>query len=439
MPIPHAPARDAARPGQDAARRDGQILAALDGASGPALRRMAACPAAFFRGAAALFHRDLAAAGAGAPGAPYLDERTGRIWVHGDLHAGSFGTYLDATGRLVFGVTGSGEAYVGPFTWDLLRCATSVALLGRARGLGDAGITELVRSFADAYREHVRALASGADAVPPATLDTADGPLLAALRTARARTRARLLAPLTELCAGERRFAVGSGTVELDAAARYTVLAAFDGYLETLAETGPSRPEAYRVKDVVGRRGTGPADAIAYDLLLEGASDVLESDVVLTVRPVPPPALARHRPVPEVAAHVRHEGHRAVLARRALQAHADPWLGWTALADTGLLVGEESPYAVGLDWSALDDPAEFAAAVAGLGRVTAAAHAAGDGKERHPLVPFRPERAVDAAIAADEDGFGPLLADAAHAAASRARADHRIFVELLREDRFPGR
>ncbi|MFF0626025.1 DUF2252 family protein [Streptomyces sp. NPDC004296] len=439
MPISHAPARDSAWHGQDTARREGQLLAALDTASGPALRRMAGSPAAFFAGGAALFHHDLAAAGAGAPGAPYLDERTGRVWIHGDLHAGSFGTYLDATGRLVFGVTGSGEAYVGPFTWDLKRCAASVALLGHARGLSDARITELVRAFAAAYREHVHALASGADAIPPATLDTADGPLLAVLRAARGRTRAGLLAPLTEVCDGERRFTGGRGTVELDAAARYTVLAAFDGYLETLPETGPARPEAYRVKDVVGRPGATPADPASYDLLLEGGSDVLESDVVLTMRQVPAPALARHRPVPEVTEHVRHEGHRAALARRALQAHADPWLGWTALNGTGLLVGEVSPYAVGLDWSALDAPEEIAAAVAGLGRVTAAAHAAGDGKDRHPLVPFRPERAVDAAIAADEDGFGPLLADAALAAASRARADHRIFVELLRDDRFPGR
>ncbi|MFI1201304.1 DUF2252 family protein [Streptomyces sp. NPDC020883] len=437
MPIPHAPARHSTHPGQDTDRRDGAILAALDVVPGPALRRMAGSPAAFFRGAAALFHHDLAASGAGAQGAPYLDERTSRVWIHGDLHAGSFGAYLDATGRLVFGVTGSDEAYVGPFTWDLKRCATSVALLGHARGLSDARITELVRAFAASYREHVHALASGADAGPPCTLDTADGPLLAVLRAARGQTRAGLLAPLTELSGGERRFAGGRGGVELDAAARYTVLAAFDGYLETLPETGPARPEAYRVKDVVGRRGPGTDGAAAYDLLLEGASDVLESDVVLTVRPAPASSLARYRPVPDVAEHVRHDGHRAALARRALQAHADPWLGWTALDGTGLLVGEVAPYTAGLDWSALDDPEEIAAAVAGLGRVTAAAHAAGDGKERHPLVPFRPERAVDAALAADEDGFGPLLADFAHSGAARARADHRIFVELLREGRFP--
>ncbi|ANZ19253.1 hypothetical protein SNOUR_30040 [Streptomyces noursei ATCC 11455] len=437
MPIPHAPTRDTARPGQDTARRDGEILAALDTAPEGALRRMAGSPAAFFRGAAALFHHDLAAAGAGAQGTPYLDERTARVWIHGDLHAGSFGGYLDATGRLVFGVTGSGESYVGPFTWDLKRCAASVALLGHARGLSDTRITELVRAFAAAYREHVHALASDADTAPPCTLDTADGPLLAVLRAARGRTRAGLLASRTERCDGERRLAVGHDGVELDAAARYTVLAAFDGYLETLPESSLTRPEAYRIKDVVGRRGTGTADAEAYDLLLEGGSDVLESDVVLTMRRARTPSLARYRPLPDVAEHVRHDGQLAVLARCALQTHADPWLGWTALDDAGLVVGEVSPYTTGLDWSGLDDPEEFAAAVVGLGRVTAAAHAAGDGKARHPLVPFRPERAIDAALAADEDGFGPLLADFAHSGAARARADHALFVELLRDGRFP--
>ncbi|GAA4947621.1 hypothetical protein GCM10023238_12440 [Streptomyces heliomycini] len=39
---------------------------------------------------------------------------------------------------------------------------------------------------------------------------------------------------MTEIRDFERRFAPGGGAVELDAATRYKVLAAFDGYLETL-------------------------------------------------------------------------------------------------------------------------------------------------------------------------------------------------------------
>jgi uncharacterized protein (DUF2252 family) len=45
-------------------------------------RKMAASPFAFYRGSACLFYADVA----GTPD-PFLDERTSRVWIHGDLHA----------------------------------------------------------------------------------------------------------------------------------------------------------------------------------------------------------------------------------------------------------------------------------------------------------------------------------------------------------------
>ena len=53
------------------------------------------------------------------PTTAFLDERTSRVWIHGDLHAENFGTYMNAYGQLVFNVNDFDEAYVGPFTWDL--------------------------------------------------------------------------------------------------------------------------------------------------------------------------------------------------------------------------------------------------------------------------------------------------------------------------------
>ena len=121
------------------------------------------------------------------------------MWIHGDLHAENFGTYMDANGRLIFNVNDFDEAYVGPFTWDLKRFAASVALIGYAKALSDEQITDLVRIYAAAYRERIHALATGAknDEVPPFTLDTAEGPLLDALRDARSLTRFGLLDSMT--------------------------------------------------------------------------------------------------------------------------------------------------------------------------------------------------------------------------------------------------
>lgn len=364
------------------------------------------------------------------------------MWIHGDLHAENFGTYMDSNGRLVFNVNDFDEAYVGPFLWDLKRFAASMALIGYAKALSDAQITDLVSVYAAAYRERIHALATGAkdDEVPPFTLDTAQGPLLDVLRDARSLTRFSLLDSMTEIRDFERRFTAGGGAIELDAATRYKVLAAFDGYLETLPDSSLARPDSYRVKDVVGRRGIGIGSAglPSYNILLEGHSDALENDVVIYVKQAQTPAVSRHIADPAVREYFLHEGHRTVISQRALQAHADPWLGWTELDGAGQLVAEVSPYAVDLDWSDLDDPEEMALVVADLGRATAAMHAAADDTSGESLVPFSTERAIDAAIAADEDALVPLLVDFAHDYGARARRDHQIFLDLFRNGRIPG-
>ncbi|TQK43902.1 uncharacterized protein (DUF2252 family) [Streptomyces sp. SLBN-118] len=417
----------------------GQLLAADPAAFRVKFRKMAASAFAFYRGTACLFYNDLERE---QHGGPFLDDRTGRVWIHGDLHAENFGTYMDANGRLIFNVNDFDEAYVGPFTWDLKRLAASLALIGYTKALSDEQITELVLVFAAAYRERIHALATGAknDEVPPFTLDTAEGPLLDALRDARSLTRFSLLDSMTEIRDFERRFAPGGGSIELDAATRYKVLAAFDGYLETLPESSLTRPDSYRVKDVVGRRGIGIGSAglPSYNILLEGNSDALENDVVIYMKQAQTPAVSRHITDASVREYFQHEGHRTVISQRALQDHADPWLGWTELDGAGQLVAEVSPYAVDLDWSDIDDPEEIAAVVGDLGRATATMHGAADYESGHSLVPFSTERAIDAAIAADEEGFPQLLVEFAHSYGARARADHQIFVDLFRNGRIPG-
>ncbi|MFE7124666.1 DUF2252 domain-containing protein [Streptomyces sp. NPDC057617] len=415
----------------------GELLAADPAAFQVKFRKMAASAFAFYRGTACLFYNDLERERRGA--GPFLDERTGRVWIHGDLHAENFGTYMDANGRLIFNVNDFDEAYIGPFTWDLKRFAASLALIGYTKALSDEQISGLVETYADAYRHRIHALATGAkdDEVPPFNLDTAQGPLLGALRSARSRTRFGLLDSMTEIREYERRFAPGGGAIELDAATRYKILAAFDGYLETLPESSLARPDSYRVKDVVGRRGVGIGSAglPSYNILLEGNSDALENDVVIYMKQAQTPAVSRHITDRAVREYFQHEGHRTVISQRALQAHADPWLGWTELDGAGQLVAEVSPYAVDLDWSDLDDPEEIATVVADLGRATATMHSAADNESGHSLVPFSTERAIDAAIAADEEGFARLLVDFAHSYGARARADHQIFVDLFRNGR----
>ncbi|MER7331177.1 MULTISPECIES: DUF2252 domain-containing protein [unclassified Micromonospora] len=402
-------------------------------------RKMAASPFAFYRGSASLFYADQLGDFADDR---FLDERTSRVWIHGDLHAENFGTYMNASGRLVFNVNDFDEAYVGPFSWDLKRLAASVALLGYAKALSDRAISDLVAGFAGSYLTELRAIAAGGDdAIGSITLDNADGVLRRVLQQARLNTRVDLLATQTTIDNYERRFSLGDGVFEVDGETRAKVCAAFEEYLGTLpASSARLRPVATHIKDVVLRKGVGIGSAglPSYNLLLEGHTEALENDVVIYMKQAQVPAVARHIADESIASYFQHQGHRTAESQRALQAHADPWLGFTELDGAGQLVAEVSPYAADLDWADVNEPEELAGVLADLGRAVARMHSVADDESSHDLVDYSTEEAIVAAVDADEAGFVAHLVDFAHAYGVRARQDHQLFVDLFRNGRLPG-
>ena len=122
-------------------------------------RKMAADPFAFYRGSAVLFYDDVARLED-----PWADERSGRVWIQGDLHAENYGTYMDSAGIFVFDVNDFDEAYLGHYTWDLQRMAASLALLGFRKALSDASIARLIETYARAYADTVRLFATSVSA-----------------------------------------------------------------------------------------------------------------------------------------------------------------------------------------------------------------------------------------------------------------------------------
>jgi hypothetical protein len=134
-----------------------------------------------------------------------------------------------------------------------------------------------------------------------------------------------------------------------------------------------------------------------------------------------------------------HHGHRTAVSQSALQAHADPWLGWTELDGTGYVVAEISPYDADLDWSELSEPAQLRPVVEQLGRATAKVHCVSDEDSGDtPLVEFQTEDAVAEAVGDRVDELVVDLTGFAHEYAERARADHHLFVAAFRSDRIPG-
>src|SRR5688500_1966373 len=180
----------------------GELMARDPAAFRRKFRKMAGSAFAFYRGSACVFYSAVAH-----EQAPFLDERTSRVWIHGDLHAENFGTYMNSEGILVFNVNDFDEAYVGPFSWDLKRFAASIALIGFAKALSDETIGELVGVYTDAYLREVRAVAArGDDAIGSLTLDNTEGVIHKVLQEARLNTRIDMLSEQTKVEDYERRF-----------------------------------------------------------------------------------------------------------------------------------------------------------------------------------------------------------------------------------------
>src|ERR687894_309903 len=365
-------------------------------------RKMAADPFAFYRGSACLFYADMEG-----EEDRWADERTSRVWIQGDLHAENFGTYMDGAGVFVFDVNDFDEAYLGHFTWDIKRMVASVALLGWMKAISDENIASLIETYVRTYIQQVHYFVhSDRDHEYSLRLETTDGDVRKILLETRLSTRVDLLDRTTLVDENfDRRFRRGPGVRELDDAERKGVQAAYEAYLETIPEAKRFRSLTYQVKDIVGRQGfgIGSAGLPAYNILVEGPTQALENDVVLSMKQGNVAAPSRIVHDEHIEHYFKHHGHRTAISQRALQAHADPWLGYTEMDEVGFVVSELSPYVEDLDWSDLTEPEEMAPVLDFLGRATAKVHCVADEDSDPTLVGFQTEDEVIGALSGDEE------------------------------------
>jgi uncharacterized protein (DUF2252 family) len=348
---------------------------------------------------------------------------------------------MDGEGTLVFDVNDFDEAYLGPFTWDLRRFVASLALMCWQKALPDAVIDDLCERYLRSYVEQVHYFVeSDRDHEWSLRLDTATDAVRTALLHAQLSTRIDLLDKLTVVEDHQRRFRHGPRTRELGRRERRRVEMAYDAYLKTIPESKRLGSISYNLKDVIGTSGfgIGSAGLPAYNILVEGHTQALENDIVLSMKQGNVAAPSRVVKDEQAENFFKHHGHRTAVSQSALQAHADPWLGWTEMAGTGYVVAEMSPYDADLDWSELSEPEQLGPVVEQLGRATAKVHCVSDkDSEGTPLVDFQTEDVVAEAVS-DADDFVKDLVEFAHGYADRARADHHLFVAAFRSDQIPG-
>jgi uncharacterized protein (DUF2252 family) len=260
--------------------------------------------------------------------------------------------------------------------------------------------------------------------------------VLEALEDARKIRRADLLDDMTSVHHGVRMFRHDPSVRRLGKREHGRVLAAYEHYLETIPEDKrSSRALFYDVRDVVGKSGfgIGSAGLPAYNVLIEGYSQALDNDVVLSMKQANVPALRRFVDYEQIDEYFEHEGQRTVVSQRALQAHTDPLLGYTSLEGVGYVVAEVSPYEVDLEWGDLTEPDEIAEVVDQLGRATAKIHCASDEDSTQDLVDFQVEEAIAATLEGRRNEFTEHVVDFGVSYAAVVREDHALFVDAFRE------
>jgi len=289
--------------------------------------RMAVSPFGFFRGAAPVMARDLAAL-----------PRTGLlVQLCGDAHIRNLGAFASAEGNIVFDINDFDETIRGPWEWDMKRLATSFVLAGRESGTTDRRCRDAVTVLVESYRIALSRFAR----TPFLELarhrvgrELEARPIDALLQKAERSTPGRNLQKLTTREGGAIHLANRPPLLQ-----RFTgkeaenVLASLPAYRETLAPDRRLIFDAYCAADVALKVvGTGSVGTRDYVILMFGIGE--DDPLFLQVKQEMPSCYAPFLDEPPAA----HDGLRVAEGQLRMQMTSDPLLGWTTIDGNHYLV-----------------------------------------------------------------------------------------------------
>lgn len=369
------------------ARRNAELIAQK-------YQLMAASPFAFFRGSAALYYGDVAKEAS-------LDSRA-RLPLQGDMHLENLGTYQTSKGTIAYDLNDFDEAFTGPVTWELARCAVSILLAADEAGLGAHDARELVEGFLREYRAQVKALVSHpAHLTEPLT--SASGPVQDVLEDAARQSRDAFINKLTSHGA----FKLGKKLSACSPALRSEVTRAIATYAAGRAEG----TDFFTVKDVAQRlAGVASIGRYRYVALLEGRTRSADDDVVLELKEEGGSAAGTR---------ASNEAARVLKAYAHFLPHPDALLGTARIQDLDFLVRELQPAKASVELAELKGSKDFGQFLDTVALVAARAHARG-GQSNALLAEVE-----------DEKAFVQRLTGFAVAYAEVVRADHHAFKQSL--------
>ncbi|MBO9539775.1 DUF2252 family protein [bacterium] len=351
---------------------------------------------AFFRGSAHLFYADVAKDKGLASSL--------KIPLMGDLHLENLGTYQTSEGSLAYDLNDFDESFVGPYTWEVARCATSILLAADEAGLKAGEGRDLVETFLVAYRDAVKGLAKNPQTLSrPLGAENLHGPAVEAIASASKASRADFIAKQTE----RGSFKLGKKLSACDEGTRERLRAAVAAYAAGRSEGA----RFYRVKDVAARlAGVASIGRYRYVALIEGASESPDDDVILEFKEEATSAAA-----PYAASPVADEAARVAQAYRYFLPGADRFLGTARVQGLDYLIRELQPAKGGVELADLKGSKGFASHMPAVALAAARAHA-------------RSGRVSDLiADMGDEKAFVARIRDFAVAYHDQVQEDHRAF------------
>jgi len=230
------------------------------------------------------------------------DRSLPRPLLCGDPHPENFGVMQGTDGKLVFGLNDFDEAKPGPFTWDVSRAMTGLALAAAEHGLSPDAADKALRSFAKRYVKTLRAHAK--DASDDGRITEKNAPrVVQDLLTSTAKTRSRK--KFLKKLVSDGQF---KETDELKRAPH--LRASVEAALQTYASKRDEGDAFFKVKDIAVKSGSGTASLgkTRMWVLVEGKGDKDKNDVVLELKPSSTSVLQGLTPMTALDAQLHQQG-----------------------------------------------------------------------------------------------------------------------------------
>ena len=313
----------------------------------------------FLRGTCHLFHQRMHE--------QKLTQQGPSAWLCGDLHLENFGTYLGDDGRTYFDINDFDEAILAPFSWDILRLATSILVAAPTLGLKNGAGKDQARQLVERYYAE---LSQG----KPRWIErkTADGPVGDLIDSLKKRDPVKFLNKRAPLVEGARSLTVdGIKTLALQPEDRAKLAAFFNGLAKSSA---PSKAMGFI--DAARRvAGTGSLGVTRFVILTQG-SGLPNGTWLLDFKASLPSAVAPYTTA--LQPKWPHEAVRVVAIQTLFQSHPPALLSPQVYQHSSFLMRQMQPTADRLDLNAIAaKPAAFGKVIDTMAALAAWGHLRG--------------------------------------------------------------